>query len=170
MTNAIYQSVKPIISVSDPAIDETKSDLKQYAITRDIEHLNFLPDTKPTIFHVRKISARESSRFQKIMIDFHKTIDPVDWFMYCVCKIENLTDPEGNFHPEIKPSLQVANTELAIWSNDAELEDKLGLCPAVIIEVGEFAAFQSFLAKGEQPNYMELPRLIRYQQLVKKER
>jgi len=41
----------------DPAIDTEKSDLSEYAKTRDEKHLVFLPDTRPNYFFVKKVPA-----------------------------------------------------------------------------------------------------------------
>lgn len=91
-----------IVFVGDPAIDTTKSDLAMYDQTRDMKHLVFLPDRKPTVYYHRYLKHVTVTRLfqQNASIgELHQLA-----FQLCITKIENLNAVDGQVYPLWYPS------------------------------------------------------------------
>lgn len=144
-----------VVCPFDPAIDWQKSDVAKYTLGRDFDKLVFLPDQKPVVYHVRRLSSSKAS----ILMQHADKDDETRVYRYafamCVIKIENYPMPDGSIVEYVPEWCRGLNTKNDILK-DEEI-DALGIPPDEIDDIGGVAYRRSFLRRG-RPVFFVPPR------------
>jgi hypothetical protein len=140
-----------IISVLDPAIDKSRTDLKKYIVERDVSCLVLKGAMEPTRYFVRHLG----TKLFNSVIDA-ATSDALKWqlaFQFGVVEVQNL-DGRQRYVPEGEPN---PNGGIPVHLTDDQLED---FAPAVIQEIGQIVYQSAFLGRGSTVSFRLLPSLL----------
>ena len=132
------QNIFKTISITDPAIDHSTSDIEQFKQTRDLSLINFLPGKTPTYFNLRKLPLS-----LKLWIKNREQVGDSYKYLDCFCAGVDSIEGSGSFLNGTNDSitlsptkkLKVGKTELYIWDID-ELDPILGERFDVLMEIG----------------------------------
>ena len=129
------------ISITDPAIDHTNSNIEQFKQTRDLSLINFLPGETPTYFNLRKLPLS-----LKLWIKNRESVGDAYKYLDSFCAGVDSIDGSGTIlngqltatgAMTLSPTkkLKLGKTELYIWDID-ELDPILGERFDVLMEIG----------------------------------
>lgn len=135
-----------VIRVYDPAIDSSKSDAVEFAVSRDPKHLAFRQGMEPVKFVCQPLSHKMFLDYvSKGTTDEEKTYRS---FAACVKRVNNYGD-RGNWVPERDDARLLSDRDMEAFAI------------ADILEVGNVCFQKSMLPKAPPPRYQLAPTSVR---------
>lgn len=140
-----------VVSVTDDAIDLTKTDLAKYAFDRDLSKVVEKKGQQCTRYHLRPISYKLYQRLVRTAASEELRYERA--FAVSLMRVDNFEDRNGVRHDQWLPGAMLDNPALATdypYVGDSELEL---FWPGVVQELGKLVFDSSFLPKRSDEGY-----------------